>query len=203
MASRAYGRLRSTLLVAGVAAVIAGLGLPAQTEPPADRFDGFEMIVDGEGAIRLPSVDFRREWEHLGTWSLDSADSEGAGGFHQVYTQPGVAEHYRRTGEFPDGAVLVKELQKASSADLTTGRASWGHEVEGWFVMVKDRRGRFQGNPVWAEGWGWSYFGVDDGRNTTTKTYQECLGCHVPAQDDDWVYIRAYPALASRASAPK
>ena len=68
--------------------------------------DGFESTVDETGAISLPDVDFRAEWTMLGTYSI--AGEEGAEGLHVVYTQPGVAQYYRNTGNFPDGAVLVK-----------------------------------------------------------------------------------------------
>jgi len=182
--------------LAAACAVIAGQRSGgAQTAVPVADPNGYDVAVEDDGGIHLPAVDFEREWEHLGTWSLAEADAAGAGELHQVYTQPGVAAWYRSEGEFPDGAVLVKQVLETASADLTTGRASWGTTVAGWFVMVKDRRGRFEGNPLWGDGWGWAWFGAGDLRNTTTKTRQECLGCHVPAKGDDWVYVRGYPAL--------
>ncbi len=133
--------------------------------------------VDADGTISIPS-DFR-EWAYLGTWSIAGDDEEGgAAEFHVVYTQPESIEAYRRTGEFPDGAVLVKELIEADTGDLTTGRVSWARRVTGWFIMIKDRQGRFEGNGLWGDGWGWSLFQADD-----------------PARKDDWVYVRGYPVL--------
>jgi hypothetical protein len=108
----------------------------------------FSPYVDAEGTISMPS-DFR-EWAYLGTWSIAGDDEAGgAAGFHIVYTQPETIEAYRRTGEFPDGAVLVKELIETDTGDLTTGRVSWANRVTGWFVMIKDRQGRFEGNGLW------------------------------------------------------
>jgi hypothetical protein len=151
--------------------------------------------VDADGTISIPS-DFR-EWAYLGTWSIAGDDEEGgAAEFHVVYTQPESIEAYRRTGEFPDGAVLVKELIEADTGDLTTGRVSWARRVTGWFIMIKDRQGRFEGNGLWGDGWGWSLFQADDPATTVTENYKtECLPCHVPARKDDWVYVRGYPVL--------
>jgi len=50
-----------------------------------------------------------------------AASGHGAAGLHNVYTQRGVAEYFRKNGAFPDGAVLVKELLKAVTAPMTTG----------------------------------------------------------------------------------
>lgn len=155
----------------------------------------FSSYVDAEGTISLPP-DFR-EWAYLGTWSIASDDeSGGAADFHNVYTQPETIEAYRRTGAFPDGAVLVKELIEANSGDLTTGRVSWAREVTGWFIMIKDRKGRFPDNGLWGDGWGWALFQADDPAKTVTEDYKaDCIPCHVPATQDDWVYVRGYPVL--------
>ena len=79
---------------------------------------------------------------------------------------------------------------------MTTGRVSWAAAVEGWFIMVKDAEGRFPGNPLWGDGWGWALFYADDPVNSVTRSYKdECLECHIPARDDDWIYTRGYPVL--------
>ncbi len=160
-------------------------------------------LVDDAGNISLPN-DFQSDWAFLGTWSIAEKDVEhssaasghGAAGLHNVYTQPETIAHFRKTGEFPDGAVLVKELLKATTGPMTTGTVSWGKQVEGWFVMVKDTKGRFTNNPLWGDGWGWALFNADQPEKTVTKNYKvECTGCHIPARNDDWIYINGYPLL--------
>ena len=160
-------------------------------------------LVDDEGNISLPA-EFRNKWTFLGTWSIAEKDVErsgaasghGAAGLHNVYTQPGVAEYFQQNGKFPDGAVFVKELLKATTESMTTGTVSRGTEVEGWFVMVKDTMGRFDSDPLWGDGWGWALFNADQPDMSVTQNYKtECLGCHIPARDDDWIYLLGYPLL--------
>jgi len=164
----------------------------------------YDTLVDSKGNITLPDS-FRIEWTFLGTWSIAEKDVEqvsaasghGAAGLHNVYTQPGVAEYFRENGSFPDGAVLVKELLKAATGQMTTGTVSRGVEVEGWFVMVKDTKERFSANPLWGDGWGWVLFNASDAENPVTQNYKtECVGCHIPARNDDWIYLSGYPVLS-------
>jgi hypothetical protein len=44
---------------------------------------------------------------------------------HSTYATPCTAEAYRRTGKFPDGTVLVKEVFGTEHAQMTTGDANW------------------------------------------------------------------------------
>jgi hypothetical protein len=164
----------------------------------------YESLVDESGNITLPE-DFRSDWTFLGTWSIaetdvdqaSAASGHGAAGLHNVYTQRGVAEYFQENGKFPDGAVLVKELIKAATASMTTGTVSRADEVEGWFILIKDTEGRFSSNPLWGDGWGWALFNVDQPGTPVTKNYKtECVGCHIPARNDDWIYVAGYPVLA-------
>ena len=174
---------------------IAIAGWLATTPAMAQDLADFSPYVRADGAISLPD-DFR-SWRYLGTWSIAGDDPDGgASGFHNVFTQPGTVEAYRTTGEFPDGAVIVKELFATATEDMTTGRVSHANEVEGWFVMIKDAKGRFPDHGLWGNGWGWALFNADDPSTTVTEDYEaECLACHIPAEENDWIYTYGYPAL--------
>ena len=154
----------------------------------------FSPYVDARGGITVPP-NYRTRWVFLGTWSIDADEgAAGAKGLHNVYTQPGVVEAYRNGGEFPDGAVLVKELLSAETRSMTTGTVSRGAGIEGWFIMVKDTKNRFIDNKLWGNGWGWALFSTDG--MLKTKDYKaECLGCHIPAKSTDWTYVEGYPLL--------
>ncbi len=156
--------------------------------------EGFSPYVDRKGNISFPEG-FRMSMVHLGSWFVPSG---AASGFHDVYTQKESVEHYQRTGKFPDGAVLVKELRASLAGDYTTGQGVHHatSELKQWFVMVKDNKNRFSDNPIWGEGWGWALFKPADTNENLASDYKsDCLGCHVPARDNDWVYTEAYPAL--------
>ncbi|MGI9301297.1 MAG: cytochrome P460 family protein [Gammaproteobacteria bacterium] len=156
--------------------------------------ESFSPYVDATGQITLPA-DFRTNMVHLGSWFVPEGD---ASGFHDVYTEARSVEAYRKTGKFPDGATLVKELRGAKSGDYTTGKdvSSAVDEVKQWFVMIKDAEGRFPDNPIWGNGWGWALYKPDDStKNVATDFTQDCLTCHIPARNTDWVYVEAYPTL--------
>jgi hypothetical protein len=161
----------------------------------AESLDGFERFVRPDGSFTFPGQSVRDDLVHLGSWFVPEG---GAAGFHHVYTQAAAVVAYRETGEFPDGTVLVKELRNHTRADYTTGAgvASATAPTQ-WFLMVKDRKNRHAGDPLWANGWGWALFKSDaPGRNVAQSFAADCQGCHLPAQATDWVYTRGYPRLA-------
>lgn len=154
-------------------------------------------LVDGRGKITFPER-FPAGYVHIGTWAV--AGAEGVADTHVVYSRPEDVAHYRSNGVFPDGAVIVKEVLEAVGSAHTTGRAFWGALGKTWFVMVKDAKGRFPGNPLWGDGWGWAQFDPRDRtRQIATNYKSDCLHCHIPAKAMDLVYVYAYPALGEKA----
>ena len=171
-------------------ATIVGLSLSvAATE------EDFSSYVDDQGNISFPHG-FRMSMVHLGSWFVPEG---GASGFHDVYTEKESAEAYRETGRFPDGATIVKELRASEAGSYTTG-SDVSYATDGlkqWFVMIKDENSRFESNPIWGEGWGWALFKPDNRQENVAADYKtDCLGCHVPAKANDWVYTEAYPTLS-------
>ncbi len=174
-------------LIGLIIAATAGLSLAV-----ADN--GFSEYVDEQGNINLPE-DFRSSMVHLGSWYVPEG---GASGFHDVYTEQATVEAFRETGKFPDGATLVKELRSSHAGNYTTGSGvSYATaDIKQWFVMIKDTQGRFTDNPLWGDGWGWALYQPGDRTRNVAASYKtDCLGCHVPAKANDWVYIEAYPTL--------
>lgn len=167
----------------------------------------YRTIVDHEGNISLPA-DYAVNWSHLGTWAVVNEEGEGSAmqegnGLHHVYTTPDVIAHFRKTGAFPDGAVLVKEVTGGATDRLTTGQVYWSVGIQTWFVMIKDSKGRFPENPLWGDGWGWALYNADAPDVQIATNYKvDCLGCHVPVKDRDWVYTFGYPVLEVKAREP-
>jgi hypothetical protein len=174
------------------AALLLVAAIPARSADLAA--ETYVTLVDGTGTIRLPE-DFRLQWTHLGSWVVADADAPGHG-IHDVYTQPEAARAYRERGRFPDGTVLIKAIGGLARGTLTTGDAVWAGEPKIWFVMVKDRAGRFPDSGHWAEGWGWALFeAAAPGVNASDGFEQSCRGCHLPARGTDWVFVDGYPSL--------
>ena len=154
-----------------------------------------EDVADANGNLHVPEA-YRTLYQSLGSWGVAADEAKGSKELHVVYASPGTVTAYRRDGRFPDGTVLVKEVFAAATGQMTTGTVSSAANLKGWFVMMKDANGRYAGNKLWGDGWGWSWFDADNPSKTTSTDYKtNCLGCHVPARASDWVYVGGYPTL--------
>jgi hypothetical protein len=152
-------------------------------------------VVDSKGNLSVPHG-YRTTYQYLGNWAVAADQGPGAKEIHVVYASPGAVAAYRSHGRFADGAVLVKEVYAAATGQMTTGTVSHADTLKGWFVMMKDSRGRFPDNKLWGDGWGWSWFDAADPSKTTSTDYKtNCQTCHVPAQASDWIYVSGYPSL--------
>jgi hypothetical protein len=164
-------------------------------DAPSQATSAFSPYVTNEGSISLPT-DYRDKFIHLGTWAVAPKPDQPVHEMHNVYGRAEDVQAYRRDGKFPDGAVLVKEINNVKSDKMTTGQSAWSTDTKVWFVMVKDAKGRFQGNDLWGDGWGWALFEAKDPKkNVATDFKTDCKTCHVPAKNDDWLYVRGYPVL--------
>ena len=156
---------------------------------------GTPPVVDAAGKLRVPA-NYQTGYQYLGSWSVAADAGEGAKEMHIVYASPGAVAQYKRTGRFTDGAVLVKEVFATQTGSMTTGTVSHPNTLKGWFVMVKDSKNTHKNNPLWGDGWGWSWFNAGDPVHTTSTNYKtDCQSCHVPAKASDWIYVNGYPAL--------
>ena len=188
------GGLAVAALLAGLLAVGLSNPLPAD-DPLAPRAADFSSYVSKDGAISLPK-DYRETFLHLGSWAVAKKPSDPVFELHNVYAPLKDIQSFRKDGMFPDGATLVKEVTKVGSDKMTTGESSWSTDTKIWFVMVKDSKGRFPDNDLWGDGWGWALFEAKDpARNVATDYTSDCKTCHIPAKQDDWIYVRGYPVL--------
>lgn len=158
-------------------------------------FNGYEL-VDKTGNIRKPTG-VRDTYQFLGTYT--PTGSSGETEMHVTYASPGAAQYYRKNGKFADGTVLVKETFMTDHAKFTTGDARWATNTIVWFVMIKAAKNRFPNNKLWGDGWGWALFKADaPDKQVATDYKKDCLGCHIPAQSTDWLYVQGYPVLKSK-----
>lgn len=170
---------------------------PSNTQPTTYS-QTYQNYVDKSGNIKIPK-NYRTEFIFLGSFALPGGDSSGGlKQLHQVYVDRDSIEYYRAHGDFPDGAMLIKELQGTAAADLTTGHASFWDQGQGWFVMIKDTKARYPESGIWTDGWGWALIAQEAPSLTTNKDTSTCIGCHTPVKKTDWVHVWAYPLLDSR-----
>lgn len=121
------------LIAVGCAIALAAVGTSAETFGAGDdekktsmngmegEKDGgsFSPNVDKDGGLRLPQG-YKQTWAHLGSWAVARERGSDVFEMHDVYAPRETIMTYNRTGEFPDGAVLVKEVRE-SKADRLTG----------------------------------------------------------------------------------
>lgn len=191
------GILLFVLLVgASIVGELASSNSMAQEVAPATMDEG--AVVDAIGNLRVP-IGYRSSYSYLGAWAVAAEEAKGSAELHVVYASPGATAAYNESGRFPDGTVLVKEVFEAVTAEMTTGTVSYQNTLKGWFVMVKDSKNSYPDNKLWGNGWGWAWFDVATPLKTTSTDFQsDCLSCHVPAQETDWIYVDGYPELKKR-----
>jgi hypothetical protein len=184
-----------TLGILGIGAIIAIAALSSMQATAISSASQTEAAVDAEGNLHVPR-DYQTTYQPLGSWAVAADEGRGSKELHVVLASPGSVEAYRKDGRFADGTVLVKEVFEAATKEMTTGTVSHANKLKGWFVMVKDSNGRYPGNALWGDGWGWSWFDAANPTKTTSTDYRlNCKSCHVPAQATDWIYVDGYPAL--------
>jgi Cytochrome P460 len=210
MASKwGIGLMNQKILVSSAAAlsvfaVVFSAGLQSSAGPQSissspEPAGAVGKYVDKDGTIHLPE-DYRLKWIHLGSWYVEGKNGE-AGDLHDVYAEPEAVAAFRGTGKWPAGATIVKEIRASQNGKLTTGNVHWDGQIKQWFVMVKDNdtHRTFPENPNWGLGWGWALYTIDNPKKNISTNYKiDCMGCHIPAQQTDWVFTRGYPSLIEK-----
>ncbi len=140
-----------------------------------------------------PAVPYPSEYR---TWVMvksyvvtpESKTFKDRGGFHHYYANDKALVGYR-TGEFPEGSMIVDEGVGAKDVDGVTIET----DLRNISLMHKDARYTATG------GWGYEVF---EGGNTVgtagAKTQGVCYGCHPGAKDRDYVFSTSRIATGSR-----
>jgi hypothetical protein len=144
-----------------------------------------------------------REWVFLGAPLTPNGLNGGEAGFpefHHVYIEPGAYADYKRTGEFPEGTTIVKELvllkegdYDDGSRDEASGRGYFAESFAGIDMMVKNSERFAETN-----GWGFFNFGhhAPPYAETAAATPNDaCAFCHTANATHDMVFTSFYPIL--------
>jgi hypothetical protein len=137
-----------------------------------------------------------RKWTYVGT-PVTPNDMNGGNApfpeFHSVYMNRFAFNRYEKTGKFPDGTVLVKELVSVGSKEASSGEGYFMGEFIGLEVSVKDKK-RFADEPGY---WAYFSFGHKYPLKETAKAQatSSCNECHDGEADEDFVFTQYYPVL--------
>lgn len=180
------------------AAPVAARAIPNPNYPQID----IPPIWDGEGKLVQPK-NFR-DWYFIGAPLTPHGLNNGKANFpefHNVYVQRTALAAYRATGKWPEGTMMVKELQLVGgTAEFPdgshfepSGRGYFPGAVAGLDVAVKDSK-RFSKTK------NWGYFNFNHSAppylpTAAERPVGECAGCHIANADEDMVYISHYRPL--------
>jgi len=195
----------SALRAAALAAVVVGLGMGAAAlaAQPGKAKYGVEFPPQwtAQGELVQPK-DFR-QWIFIGSPMTPHGLNDGKANFpefHNVYVQPSAFKLYRKTGTWPEGTMMVKELQLVQPAQFpdgsrteVSGRGYFPAGVAGLDIAVKDSS-RFK------ESKNWGYFNYGHHappylRAAAAAPVAACAGCHMANAHEDMVYIKFYKSI--------
>jgi hypothetical protein len=148
-----------------------------------------------KGEMIRPDISYR-EWVYVGT-PLTPNDLNPPEApfpeFHNVYIHPDDFDHYKRTGNFPDGTVLIKELVLVGSKAAVSGKGYFQGDFAGLEATVKDAD-RFPDDPG-----NWAYFSFGHSYpladSAAAFPAAACNACHEASAADDFVFTQYYPVL--------
>jgi len=175
------------------AVIVIAFALPVEAGSGGAKFSP-------NGELQIPK-DYR-QWVFVGAPVTPNDLNNGQAAFpefHHVYIDPAGYAAYKKTGKFPNGTVLVKELATVGTKSSSSGNGYFAGEFIGIAVSVKDAK-RFAQEPGF---WGYFNFMGDGGKPLASAKAQPTAACNVCHQNntEDWVFTQHYPVLrAAKAS---
>jgi hypothetical protein len=124
--------------------------------------------------------------------------------YHHVYIEKKNVDAYLKTGSFPEGTVIVKELTRVldptfpdGSRTEPSGRGYFNGEYNGIDLTVKDSKRFAQTN-----GWGFFTFGhhpLPYAQTAAESSIAQCAGCHIAnVAQTDMTWVQFYPLLRDK-----
>ena len=149
-------------------------------------------ITDGE----LTRPTGFREWVFVGTPLTPNDMNNGKAPFpefHAVYIDPESWDHWKKTGEFRDGAIMIKELISVGSKQAASGNGYFMGEYIGLEATIKSSE-HFPDEPG-----NWAYYSFGHKyplkEKAKAQATSSCNDCHDSEADDDYVFTQYYPVL--------
>jgi len=195
-------------------AIIVGLGLTGSAvyllvaKPiAAAQSDQSSAVFDSDGKLKLPDPQTFRRWVFVGAPLTPNGLNNGKANFpeyHHVYIEQKNVDAYLKTGEFPEGTIIVKELTRVldptfpdGSRKEPSGRGYFNGQYNGIDVTVKDSK-RF----AKTNGWGFFTFGhhpLPYAQAAEEASASECASCHQTfVAKTDMTWVQFYPLLRDK-----
>jgi hypothetical protein len=204
-------------IIAGVGLLGASLFLVIARPVAIAQAQQSSVVFNADGAVQVPTG--FRKWVFVGAPLTPEGLNDGkyncnADGmnctksnfpeYHHVYIEQKNVDAYLKTGDFPEGTVIVKELTRVlnptlpdSSRKEPSGRGYFNGVYNGIDMSIKDSK-RF----AKTNGWGFFTFGhhpMPYEKTSAERPVAECAGCHIAnVAATDMTYIQFYPLLRDK-----
>jgi len=160
-----------------------------------------QAMYNDKGELLVPK-DFRK-WIFAGAPLTPNPLNGGSAAFpefHYTYIAPGAYAQYQKTGKFPEGTVIAKELvllqkgdHKDGSKNASSGRGFFADQYNGLDVMVKNSKRYAK-----SHGWGFFNFGHNAppyAASAAVQPAQNCAPCHKAGAAKDMLFTQYYLIL--------
>ena len=139
-----------------------------------------------------------REWIFVGTPLTPNDMNDGKAAFpefHNVYIDPNSWAHWKKTGKFPDGTLIAKELVSVGSKQATSGNGYFQGDYLGLEASLKSKK-KFPNVPG---NWGFFRFTIENSldlrKAAAAQPEKKCSTCHQASAATDQVFTQYYPVL--------
>ena len=202
-----YNKLNAELTLIGsgilgfsILAILASFISPAVADSSLAGATSYASFNEKGELVRPTGY---REWVFIGAPLTPNDMNDGKAAFpefHNVYIDPVSWSHWKKTGDFADGTLIVKELTNVGSKQAVSGNGYFQGEYTGLEAMVKSK----QHVPDAPGNWGFFRFTMENSRDlhksAIAQANENCSACHQSNAAIDMVFTQYYPVLrAARA----
>lgn len=188
--------LKTIILGVAAAALLAGCQPAASSSADTANKSYFSISTDGT----LLRPENYRSWVYVGTPLTPNDMNNGKAAFqefHNVYIDPVSYGHYKKTGDWREGTILMKELVDVGSKAAVSGNGYFMGDFIGLEATIKSAK-HFPNEPG-----NWAYYSFtnhDTGilaADAKPFAAESCNSCHEGSAQDDFVFTQYYPILTS------
>ena len=207
--------LLTIIIIVGVGLLVGTVFFPKSRSVAAESPQS-SVVFNADGTVQVPTG--FRAWVFVGAPLTPNGLNNGKyncdqpGGctksnfpeYHHVYIEKKNVDAYLKTGEFPEGTVIVKELTRVldpkfpdGSRTEPSGRGYFNGAYNGIDMSVKDSKKFAETN-----NWGFFTFGhhpLPYNKTSAVRPVAECAGCHIAnVASTDMTWIQFYPLLRDK-----